>query len=117
MRTKHPLAIRYSDISVLENHHLAAGFAMMFNTPNCNIMENMPFDHQRETRRLVVDAVLNSDFAKFQTLVAKFKNKLGSNFPTDSFEDRSMILSITLKTASSFKVVRDRNAFIKWMDK
>ena len=26
VRTKHPLAIRYSDISVLENHHLAAGF-------------------------------------------------------------------------------------------
>ena len=26
VRTKHPLAIRYSDCSVLENHHLAAGF-------------------------------------------------------------------------------------------
>ena len=26
VRAKHPLAIRYSDICVLENHHLAAGF-------------------------------------------------------------------------------------------
>ena len=26
IRTKHPLAIRYSDKSVLENHHLAAAF-------------------------------------------------------------------------------------------
>jgi hypothetical protein len=26
IRTKHPLAIRYSDRSVLENHHLAAAF-------------------------------------------------------------------------------------------
>jgi len=26
IRTKHPLAIRYSDQSVLENHHLAAAF-------------------------------------------------------------------------------------------
>jgi hypothetical protein len=26
VRAKYPLAIRYSDIYVLENHHLAAGF-------------------------------------------------------------------------------------------
>jgi hypothetical protein len=26
VRTKHPLAIRYSDIMVLEHHHIAAAF-------------------------------------------------------------------------------------------
>ena len=26
VRTKHPIAIRYSDYCVLENHHLAAAF-------------------------------------------------------------------------------------------
>lgn len=30
VRTKHPLAIRYSDQSVLENHHLAAGFQVLY---------------------------------------------------------------------------------------
>jgi hypothetical protein len=44
VRTKHPLAIRYSDQSVLENHHLAAGFQVLFMTPKCNIMENMPYN-------------------------------------------------------------------------
>lgn len=46
VRTKHPLATRYSDISVLENHHLAAAFSIMFTWPKCNIMENMPYDLQ-----------------------------------------------------------------------
>lgn len=51
VRTKHPLAIRYSDINVLENHHLAAGFTVLFFPKNtCNIMENMPYELQHETR-------------------------------------------------------------------
>lgn len=29
VRTKHPIAGRYSDISVLEHHHLAAAFTVM----------------------------------------------------------------------------------------
>ena len=29
VRTKHPLATRYSDISVLENHHLAVAFKLI----------------------------------------------------------------------------------------
>ena len=44
VRTKHPLAIRYSDNSVLENHHLAAGFQILFNYEKTNLIENMPFD-------------------------------------------------------------------------
>jgi hypothetical protein len=38
IRTKHPLAIRYSDISVLENHHLAAAFDVMFTHEENNIL-------------------------------------------------------------------------------
>ena len=44
VRAKHPLAIRYSDTSVLENHHLAAGFTIMYTYPKCNILENMNYD-------------------------------------------------------------------------
>ena len=46
VRAKHPLAIRYSDISVLENHHLAAGFSILFTYPKCNVMENMQYELQ-----------------------------------------------------------------------
>lgn len=117
VRTKHPLAIRYSDISVLENHHLAAGFQLLFMTPNCNIMDNMPYEHQREARRLIIDVVLSTDIAKHFTLLTELKTKLGNNFPTEAIEDRSLILSVTMRTASNFKVVRDRSTFFKWIDK
>lgn len=38
VRTKHPIAIRYSDICVLENHHLASAFQVILKKDGCNIM-------------------------------------------------------------------------------
>lgn len=117
VRAKHPLAIRYSDTSVLENHHLAAGFSILFTYPKCNIIENMPYELQLETRNLIIDTVLNSDISKHFTLMTELKTKLGNNFPTDSLEDRTLILSVTLRIASTFKMVRERHIFYKWMEK
>lgn len=117
MRAKHPLAIRYSDNSVLENHHLAAGFTIMFTYPKCNIMENMAYDLQQEMRSLIISIVLNSDISKHFTLLTELKTKLGNNFPNDSIEDRTLILSVTLRIVSTFKMVRDRHIFYKWMER
>mmetsp|Transcript_7813 Transcript_7813/g.7278 ORF Transcript_7813/g.7278 Transcript_7813/m.7278 type:complete len:245 (+) Transcript_7813:1383-2117(+) len=100
IRTKHPLAIRYSDISVLENHHLAAAFNIMFlKGDENNILENVTLDTYYEIRKMVIQIVLNTDFSKHFTLVTELKTKLGNNFPTDSSEDRILILSLALRVA------------------
>lgn len=39
INSKSDIAIRYNDISVLENHHLAASFAIMLQE-DCNIFSN-----------------------------------------------------------------------------
>lgn len=117
VRTKHPLAIRYNDMCVLENHHLAAGFAILLGYDKCNIIENMPHDEQAQTRKFIIEAVLNTDLSKHFSLLTMLKSKLSPSFPSDSFEDRSLILSISLRAASSFKVVRDKGNFFRWMDK
>lgn len=117
MRARHPLAIRYSDRSVLENHHLAAGFTILFTYPKTNIIENMAYDLQQETRAMIIDMVLNSDISKHFTLMTTLKTKLGNNFPSDSKEDRTLIMSVTLRIANMTKVARERNIFFKWMDK
>ena len=45
------------------------------------------------------------------------KTKLGNSFPTDSIEDRVLILSLALRVSDMFKVVRDgRSGFTKWLD-
>jgi hypothetical protein len=84
--------------------------------PKCNFIENMQLDLQKETRRLIIDSVLNTDISKHFSLLTEMKTKLGNNFPTDSIEDRTLILSVSLRVASSFKVVRERGTFFKWME-
>ena len=54
--------------------------------------------------------------SKHFSLLTELKTKLGNNFPTESIEDRILIVCVSLKVAGSFKVVRDRSVFIRWMD-
>lgn len=116
IRTKHPLAIRYSDTSVLENHHLAAAFSLMLTHEENNIFENIPIDQFHEMRRIIISSVINTDLSKHFTLLTQMKTKLGNNFPTDAIDDRILILSVTLRICDQQKVVRGTTIFFKWMD-
>jgi hypothetical protein len=80
-------------------------------------MNNLPWGMYKHSRKIIIEVILNSDMSKHFSLMTTLKTKLGNNFPTDTFEDRSLLLSIMLRTCDSFKVVRDgRNVFYKWMD-
>jgi len=76
----------------------------------------MALNLQSETRRVIIESVLNTDISKHFSLLTELKTKLGNNFPTDSIEDRILIVSVSLRVAGSFKVVRDRSTFFKWME-
>lgn len=84
--------------------------------PKCNFIENMALNLQSETRRVIIESVLNTDISKHFSLLTELKTKLGNNFPTDSIEDRILIVSVSLRVAGAFKVVRDRSTFFKWME-
>jgi len=117
VRTKHPLAIRYSDTCVLENHHLASAFNIILKDDEANILANLPIAMYREARRLIIEIILNTDMSKHFSLMTTLKTKLGTNFPTDAIKDRVLILSCALRTCDIFKVVRDgRSTFNTWME-
>jgi len=67
-------------------------------------------------RKLIIASVLNTDLSKHFMLLTQLKTKLGNNFPTESMEDRTLILSITLRICDHFKVVRGPTIFFKWME-
>jgi len=96
---------------------LASSFQIIFKKDGCNIFENLTLKNQTIARKLIIEIVLNTELSRHFSLITTLKTKLGNSFPTESIEDRILILSMCLRTSDSFKVVRDgRNAFGKWME-
>lgn len=55
-----PLAVTYSDSSVLERHHLAVAFRLL-QRPECNIVEYMTRPQLAAFRKIVIDMVMATD--------------------------------------------------------
>ncbi len=70
------LAIRYNDESVLENHHCATGFSILQRS-DCNILSNLKREEYIELRKMVINLVLGTDFAKHFSILANFKGTMG----------------------------------------
>ena len=58
------MAVRHNDISVLENHHLAASFQLMKDDPQCNWAAKMSRDEFKRVRHVIIQTVLTTDMTK-----------------------------------------------------
>jgi len=56
--------VRHNDISVLENHHLAAAFALMTKNESCNWAINMSYENFKRCRHVIIQTVLTTDMTK-----------------------------------------------------
>lgn len=52
-----PLALRYNDQSVLENHHAATTFAVL-GDPKCNVLAGLSDEQRKEARKLIISTIL-----------------------------------------------------------
>ena len=64
------LALRYHDISVLEQHHAATTFFTM-QQEQCNILSNCPKDTYQSIRKLVISGILGTDMTKHFSMLLK----------------------------------------------
>ena len=61
---KDKMATRHNDLSVLENHHLAASFQIMAGSINCNWAVKMTTTDYKRMRNLMIQCVLTTDMSK-----------------------------------------------------
>lgn len=99
VRIKHPLALRYNDKNVLENHHLASGFKVLLKD-EYNFLQNLDSESFYELRKISIQAVLSN--SSYFDILTKLKIKLDSKFPTENQEDVNLVISITLKVQFFF---------------
>lgn len=69
---KHDLAMRYNDISILENHHCATFFSLLAQE-DCDFLSELSKKQYTTLRSLVVACILNTDMARHFNLLEDFK--------------------------------------------
>ncbi|XP_057401485.1 high affinity cGMP-specific 3',5'-cyclic phosphodiesterase 9A isoform X5 [Balaenoptera acutorostrata] len=83
------LAIRYNDISPLENHHCAVAFQIL-SQPECNIFSSVPAEGFKQIRQGMITLILATDMARHAEIMDSFKEKM-ENF--DYSNEEHMTLS------------------------
>ncbi|XP_042074510.1 high affinity cGMP-specific 3',5'-cyclic phosphodiesterase 9A isoform X1 [Haplochromis burtoni] len=69
------LALRYNDISPLENHHCAVAFEILERTES-NIFRNLSTDQYKRIREGIIKCILATDMSRHNEVLNKFKSIL-----------------------------------------
>ena len=96
MTTRNSLAIRYNDISVLENHHVSTGFKV---GKELKVFNKMERDDYKKFRQLVIIMVLGTDMSKHFQSLGKFKGKFERENTDLQREDKELMLEICIHIA------------------
>mmetsp|Transcript_22434 Transcript_22434/g.47189 ORF Transcript_22434/g.47189 Transcript_22434/m.47189 type:complete len:1193 (+) Transcript_22434:338-3916(+) len=141
-RTLHPLAIRHSDKSVNENHHLSCAFDLL-GQDDFKFMEVYDGDDYLTFRSLVIEMVLATDMKLHFNLLGRFRliekkveaHQLSENHHTGGGtvvapqepgaegleallpEDISLCFQVALKCADIGHVYCESNVHLRWVQK
>lgn len=75
--TSDELAVRYNDISVLENHHVASSFKLLKNK-EFDIFQEMDKDDFKAIRKRMIGLILATDMSKHFAELGKYKPRISS---------------------------------------
>ena len=112
INTRSKIAMRYNDISVLENFHIAQTFKLL-SIDEYNILKNFKPKKYRILRRRMIEGILATDMANHQKVLSATKAKIetykinsGTNFnkifdveTAKLFDAQQVILNMCLHTA------------------
>jgi hypothetical protein len=111
------LAIKYNDVSVLENHHASLTFRVL-QDKDCDILEHLNEDQKKEIRRIIISLVLATDMSNHFEHVSKFRHHLETQpFDRNKKEDRQMILNMLLKCGDLSNVARPWPVSENWSNR
>ncbi|EAX09547.1 phosphodiesterase 9A [Homo sapiens] len=108
------LAVRYNDISPLENHHCAVAFQILAE-PECNIFSNIPPDGFKQIRQGMITLILATDMARHAEIMDSFKEKM-ENFDYSNEEHMTLLKMILIKCCDISNEVRPMEVAEPWVD-
>ncbi|CAN9498070.1 unnamed protein product [Ophioblennius macclurei] len=108
------LALRYNDISPLENHHCAVAFEVLERT-ECNIFRNLSLDQFKRIREGIIKCILATDMTRHNEILNKFKSILPT-FDFTNKEHRDVLMMILIKVSDISNEARPMEVAEPWLD-
>ncbi|NXW01071.1 PDE9A phosphodiesterase, partial [Fregetta grallaria] len=108
------LAVRYNDISPLENHHCAVAFQII-SQPEYNIFSNVDQDQFKQIRQGIITLILATDMARHAEILDSFKEKM-ENFDYSNEEHMTCLKMVLIKCCDISNEVRPMEVAEPWVD-
>ncbi|XP_047432209.1 high affinity cGMP-specific 3',5'-cyclic phosphodiesterase 9A-like isoform X2 [Mugil cephalus] len=108
------LALRYNDISPLENHHCAVAFGIL-SKPECNILKNLSSEQYKHIRGGMIKCILATDMARHNEILNRFK-VLQPVFDFTNREHKEVLMKIMVKVSDISNEARPMEVAEPWLD-
>ncbi|XP_062831212.1 high affinity cGMP-specific 3',5'-cyclic phosphodiesterase 9A isoform X1 [Anolis carolinensis] len=108
------LAVRYNDISPLENHHCAVAFQIL-TQPECNIFSSVDKEQFKRIRQGMITLILATDMARHAEILDAFKEIL-DNFDYSNEEHVTQLKMVLIKCCDISNEVRPMEVAEPWVD-
>jgi hypothetical protein len=113
------LAIRYNDMSVLENHHIAIASRLM-QVPELNILGHFRREVRKNIRESMIKNVLGTDLKAHFTLLANLKARIETHkkaetwFEKTNVKDKEILLVACVHSADISSPCRPARIAVEW---
>ncbi|XP_033002975.1 high affinity cGMP-specific 3',5'-cyclic phosphodiesterase 9A isoform X2 [Lacerta agilis] len=108
------LAVRYNDISPLENHHCAVAFQILAQ-PECNILSHVDKEQFKRIRQGIITLILATDMARHAEILDAFKEIL-DKFDYSNEEHVTQLKMVLIKCCDISNEVRPMEVAEPWVD-
>jgi len=108
------LAVRYNDMSPLENHHCAVSFKIL-SCPECNIFTNLTQEEFKEVRGDMIILILATDMARHAEILDNFRQKIDA-FDYSSEDHLNTLKMILIKACDISNECRPIMVSEGWVD-
>uniref|UniRef100_A0A0G4F7T7 Phosphodiesterase n=1 Tax=Chromera velia CCMP2878 TaxID=1169474 RepID=A0A0G4F7T7_9ALVE len=120
MKTGDPLAIRYNDRSVLENHHISAVWSLLVRE-DASFLSHLPTETIAVIREILITIVLSTDMTLHFSKLGAFKAKSAASKswienPKMTNEDKMLLFSVAVHACDISNPARPLPAYRKWTE-
>ncbi|XP_076754326.1 phosphodiesterase 9 isoform X1 [Xylocopa sonorina] len=109
------LALRYNDISPLENHHCSVAFRVL-EAPECNILASLDNPTYRIVREGIIRCILATDMARHNEILGQFTDII-PEFDYSSKAHINLLSMILIKVADISNEARPMEVAEPWLDR